>query len=249
MSEGPLLLALDTSTPVGSVAVGRGTRVLAEAVLPNGREHAVRLIPAIQSVLAEAGVERQEVDGVIVGKGPGSFTGVRIAAATARGVARGLGRGEGRPLWAWSSLAAAAASDLWGAEAYAPGVPRLVLFDARGDRVYAGAWRFGPGGMETLLAPRATTVVEILDLELPENTVLAGDGASRHRERLEAGGCTVTDGVDAGSGRHPGLGWPSGRGLLRVHAAQPASAPFRPEDRWEPEYLRSSSAQRPRVKR
>lgn len=99
-----IYLAMETSTPVGSVAVGTLTEVLAETVLGARSEHAARLIPAIDAVLAAAGCRPRDLSGVVVGRGPGSFTGVRVAAATAKGLVASLGI----PLYGCSSLAAAA---------------------------------------------------------------------------------------------------------------------------------------------
>ncbi len=240
-SVSPTLLALDTSISTGGVAIGRGATILAARTLEEGRRHASHLIPAIAEVLEETGITRHEIDGVVVGKGPGSFTGVRIAAATVRGLARGLGGGEGRPLWGWSSLAGAAASGEEEIPEPLRGAPRCILFDARGDRVYAACYRFAPdpggkgAGMETLLAPRAATVHEVLALDLPPDTLFLGDGALAHFPHFEERGLPVLP---------PPTGIPSGEGLLRVHALHPDAPPSFPEDRWEPEYLRGSSAER-----
>lgn len=249
MTADLLLLALDTSTAVGSVAVGEGRHVLARELLsPRGR-HAAELVPAIRRVLADAGLERRELQGIVVGKGPGSFTGIRVAAATARGLAAGLDV----PLWAWSSLAAGAAShgirfprslavesgvepaslpqeaDAW---------PRYVLMDARGRRVYAACYRLLPDRMETLVKPHATTVDRVLEEDLPGNVLFCGDGALRH-----AGILTQEDRFVL----PPPAGLPTAEGLLRVHALHPDAAPLDRGSRWEPDYLRSSSA-RPLVR-
>ena len=95
MSGAPVLLALDTSCPIGSVAVGRGGELLGRALLEQRTEHAARVIPAIEQVLEEVAVERTALGGVVIGEGPGSFTGVRVAAATAKGLVRALAV----PMW------------------------------------------------------------------------------------------------------------------------------------------------------
>ncbi|MDF2697777.1 MAG: tsaB, partial [Labilithrix sp.] len=116
----PTLLAFDTSIAVGSVAVGLGGELLASATLDERKEHASRLVPSIEKVLERAAMRITDVGGIVVGEGPGSFTGVRVAAATAKGLAHALGV----PLWAFSSLAAAALAE-------DAGPTRYVLFDAR----------------------------------------------------------------------------------------------------------------------
>jgi tRNA threonylcarbamoyladenosine biosynthesis protein TsaB len=248
MPDPPALLALDTSSGFGSVAVSRGGEVLGRALLLRRGEQVARLVPAIGEVMHDAGVERGGITGIVVGRGPGSFTGVRIAAATARGLARGLDV----PLWSWSSLAGAAASyratipralrvhgvprrlDLpEEAEAW----PRYVLFDARADRLYAACYRFLPGRMEELVAPHALTLDELLDRELPENVLFCGDGAHQHAEVLDGEGHRILP--------FP-AGLPTAEGLLRIHALHPGTEPEAPGSRWEPDYLRPSQPDRER---
>ncbi|MGH7576190.1 MAG: tRNA (adenosine(37)-N6)-threonylcarbamoyltransferase complex dimerization subunit type 1 TsaB, partial [Longimicrobiales bacterium] len=101
-----LLLAIDTATSMGSVAIGDGDRVLAELTLGVGTRHSAALLPAIRFALEHAGLEPGQIDGVVVGAGPGSFTGVRIAAATAKA----LVHATQRPLYAYSTLLALAAA-------------------------------------------------------------------------------------------------------------------------------------------
>lgn len=163
-------LALDTSGPSGFVAVGRGGRSLARARLERKGQHASRLVPAIHRVLEQGSVELAEVAGIIVGEGPGSFTGVRVAAATAKGMARALDI----PLWAVSSLAAGAVGDLGQGGA---GV-RYVLFDARGERVYGGCYGVGSHGVETLLPPHAGDLRSLLAGDVPAGPCSPGTAPS-----------------------------------------------------------------------
>jgi tRNA threonylcarbamoyl adenosine modification protein YeaZ len=236
---GPLL-AFDTATPVGSVAVGRGEEILARGLLLRPGEHASLLLPRIAESLEEAEIDRDDLEGVVVGRGPGSFTGVRIAAATARGLTAALEV----PLWTFSSLAAGAAShhaSIPEALASRPGFhfvdlpedserwPRYVLFDARGERVYGGCYRFHPDRMEVLVEPRADTLSRLLESDLPEGTVFCGDGALRHAPFLEERGHMVLP--------FP-AGLPTGEGLLRVLHLSPDAEPEPRESRWEPDYLR-----------
>ena len=79
-----MLLALDTATPAVTVAVADGDVVLAERTTVDARRHGELLAPAVEAVLAEAGVARTELDRVAVGVGPGPFTGLRVGLVTAR---------------------------------------------------------------------------------------------------------------------------------------------------------------------
>lgn len=228
MSEvAEVLVTIDTSTPVGSVSVARGGQVLAHRLPLAGREQASGIVPAISAVLEEAEVDRAEIAGVLVGRGPGSFTGVRVAVATARGLAKGLGV----RLWPYSSLATAAASD-----DDSTGRAMWVLFDARGDRVYAACYAFPPGRIETLVPPTAATLGDILAVDLRAEVAFAGDGAVRHADALLAAGHAVLP--------FP-AGVPTPQGLLRLHALRSGDGADGPPARWEPEYLRGASASRP----
>jgi tRNA threonylcarbamoyladenosine biosynthesis protein TsaB len=245
-AAGGPLLALETSGPTGSVAVGKEGRVLARSVLLRSGEQSSAIVPAIATVLEEAGLRREELAGVVVGAGPGSFTGVRIAAATAKGIAHALGV----PLWAFSSLAAAALSDHalprgvgpegWWADDDADLPLRWVLFDARGERVYAGCYRIAGGRaagrtVEEVVPGHPTTITRLLEGGPDPAAAFAGDGAVRHRDRLAASGHAVLG---------PPAGTPTADALLHLLAADPGCAPLAEPGRWEPEYLRASSAER-----
>lgn len=86
----PLLLALDTGSPLVSVAVGRGGEVLAERAVEIGRSSG-QLLEMMGEVLAEAGARPADLGGVVALRGPGSFTGLRIGLATALGLHQALG--------------------------------------------------------------------------------------------------------------------------------------------------------------
>ena len=231
-----LVLAMDTSGAEGSVAVARWSGmgggleerviILARTFLGAEQEHAALLVPTIADLLGGLGASAVDLDCIVVGSGPGSFTGVRVGAATAKGMAWALGV----PLYAFSSLAGAAveAEDLY----LRPG---LVLFDARGDRLYAAAYRISQGLMETLVPPHATTLGEILDEGIPPGAALMGSGAVRHRAILDGAGHSILE--------HP-AGRPSASGLASLLPLYPGIRPVPDVNLWEPDYLRDSGAER-----
>lgn len=136
------LLALDTSTDACSAAARfDDRRAERHAIAP--REHSRLLIPMISEVLAETGIELAELDAIVLGVGPGSFIGVRIAAS----VAQGLAFGSGLRIVPVSSLAAVAA------EAFAVSAADrlLVAQDAHREEVYLGAFERGEGGLPKAL--------------------------------------------------------------------------------------------------
>lgn len=134
-----ITLALDASTYEGSVAVLRGTEVVAEAAVAMRGEDVERLMPAVDRALASAEVGPRDVDRVVCGAGPGSFTSLRIAGAIAKGIAYA----RNVPLHQVSSLALVVA----GAADLAPG-QYLAVFDAmRGERYIASFARTADGGI------------------------------------------------------------------------------------------------------
>jgi tRNA threonylcarbamoyladenosine biosynthesis protein TsaB len=151
------ILALSTSTPHGSVAVVEDDRVLAEAAHDDPRGHAEHLFALVDDVLARAGRSRADLRLVACDLGPGSFTGVRIAVASAKGIAVGLGL----PLAGVVSLEAMAAQAR--AEMAGAGRPdgeRLlvaVAIDAKKEELYVAVY----GGEEVLLAPSHLPIADV----------------------------------------------------------------------------------------
>ncbi|HEX7091377.1 MAG TPA: tRNA (adenosine(37)-N6)-threonylcarbamoyltransferase complex dimerization subunit type 1 TsaB [Longimicrobiales bacterium] len=219
-------LAIDTSTSLGSAAVGRGDRLLAEVTVGVHARHSESLLPAIDFALRSAGITAAELAAVVVGGGPGSFTGVRVAGATAKGLVRALGI----PLFAYSGLLAVAAG------AGAGGAPVCALFDARRGEVYAACYRFpDEGGIETLLVPQAAALPNVLERLAAPAPLYAGDGALRYRAAIEAAGGRVAP---------PYLAVPRAAALLWLADAAPDAGRVETPADWEPEYLRSAGAAR-----
>jgi tRNA threonylcarbamoyladenosine biosynthesis protein TsaB len=119
----PLLLALDTSTSTAGVALFDGARVLSETTWLAGREHSTRLLIEVEVALERIGVTANQLTGLVVARGPGSFTGVRVAISVTKGLAAALGI----PAWGVSSL------DVLGLAACGAEMPvRAVLQAGRG---------------------------------------------------------------------------------------------------------------------
>ena len=219
-------LAIETSTATGGVAVGRGDRVLAEVTLGVQARHSEAVLPAVDFALRAAGLTPRELGGVVVGGGPGSFTGVRLAAALAKGLVRALGV----PLYAYSGLAALAASAGGGEQ------PVCALFDARRNEVYAACYRFpGFARLEVLQAPVACPVEEVLRATAAFAPLYAGEGALRHRALIEAAGLNIAP-------AHAGL--PRAAALLWLADMAPEAGLVEEPATWEPLYLRTAGADR-----
>jgi tRNA threonylcarbamoyladenosine biosynthesis protein TsaB len=216
------VLGVETSTPVGSVALGRAGLVLAEIVLGANTRHAEALLPAVEQILKTNRISTRELGAIVVGGGPGSFTGLRIAAATAKGLVHALSI----PLYAYSGLLATAAgcAHLKGAT--------CALFDARRDEVYAACYNFDPT-MTTILEPAVLKISDLLDQVDISHTRFVGEGAQRHAEQIRARGGSIETNVH-----------PLASALLRLAHDYPELGRVNDPAHWEPTYLRASGAER-----
>ena len=167
------LLALETSTDQCSVALWCDGALLTRS-RHAPRRHAEILLPMFDELLAEGGIARGQLDGIAFGRGPGAFTGVRLAVSVAQGLALALDR----PVFPVSTLAALALA----APAAVPYV--LAVLDARMGEVYAGAFR--RAAAEALEPLGAETVGAAAALEVPAAPAWfgAGSGWAVHAEAL-----------------------------------------------------------------
>jgi len=174
------LLALDTSSIACSVAVQTGKTTI-ERHEEQPREHTRLLVPMIESSLSEAGITLADLDAIILGNGPGSFIGMRIAAS----VAQGLAFGAELKIVPVSSLAAVAAQVF--AEIDAGEV--VVAQDAHMHEVYLGIYRRDADGLAAEIMPERlqgpAAIVE-LDSSLDGSRVAAGFGWQRYPDLLAA---------------------------------------------------------------
>lgn len=225
MGEG-LRLGIETATSPGSVALTEDGRLLAETLLPVRARRSEAVLPEVEALLAACGRRVDALDAVAVGAGPGSFTGVRIAAALAKGLrfARDL------PLFAYSSLAVLAAGT---------GLPGRVCaaFDARRGEVYAAAFE----GLEPpvpRVGPAALPVEALLGrFEAPERWTFVGEGAALNAAAIAGVGGRILP---------PHLGIPRASALLWLARRWPEAGRVADPDGWEPQYVRRWSA-RPRA--
>jgi tRNA threonylcarbamoyladenosine biosynthesis protein TsaB len=162
-----LILVLDASTPVVTVALAREREVRAEIFIST-RGTSEALLPAVHAALSLAGEDLASVERLLVGVGPGTFTGIRIVAATARA----LSSSTGAVLSKNSTLAALAAPAL----SCHPDV--LAVLDARRGQVFAQRF-FGTDTTEI-------SCVKPEELSAVDAPLVVGDGAVRYREALSA---------------------------------------------------------------
>ena len=167
-----LLLAIDTTTRVCSVALGDQEKILAEYHLNVKNTHSQRLMPLIVSLFRDSGIDKSRLEGVALTIGPGSFTGIRIGMATAKGLCQGLNI----PAVGVMTLDALAE-----ACTFFPGLICPIL-DARKNQVYTALYR-GAAGDPEMLQPAAALSIDELGHKLAayeDEVIFLGDAVERY---------------------------------------------------------------------
>jgi tRNA threonylcarbamoyladenosine biosynthesis protein TsaB len=171
-----IILGIDTATWTAAVGVVRDGVVLAEGVHRESRSHTASLPGLVERVLDEAGVRVEDVEGVAVSIGPGSFTGLRVGLALAKGIAFA----GGLPVVGVPTLEGLA----WVADA-APGDTICAALDARKQEVYAALFAAATAGPRRL-TPDLALRPQALAARLPAPCVLVGDAGEVYGEILGA---------------------------------------------------------------
>jgi tRNA threonylcarbamoyladenosine biosynthesis protein TsaB len=180
------LLALDTSTEACSAALYSDGGVALRFEITE-RSHADLILPMVDSLLTEADLELADLDGLAFGRGPGGFTGLRIAT----GVVQGLALGANLPVAPVSSLAAVAEQ-----VPAAAGETILVCNDARMGELYWGLFTRTANGRVEPAGPESVSPPDRVEFDTSKVKHAAGNGLPRHpqlRERLEAAGLQIHD--------------------------------------------------------
>jgi len=168
------VLALDSASRHCSVAVCDAEGVRAEASEASGETHARHMMVLIDEVLRCAGLAMGQIDGIAVCRGPGSFTGVRIAMATAKGLAAAAGL----PLVGVSSLAALA----WPLSDFPGWI--CPMLDARRHEVYFARYRAAHGGLATVVEAQVGSP-EQAAAGIDGPALFVGEGALAYAARLQ----------------------------------------------------------------
>ena len=196
-----------------------------EVVLGLRVKQSEALLPAVDYALVGAQVAKGDLKRVIVGGGPGSFTGLRVAGATAKALARALEI----PMFAYSGLAALAASTAH------TGVV-CAMFDARRDEVYSASYRFpGFSSVEVLMQPAPRHINDVLSVVHAADVLFVGDGALRYASAIQTAGGRLAPAHFA---------VPRAAALLWLADIAPALGRIEDIAEWEPLYLRESGAER-----
>ena len=224
------LLAIETATEACSVALLHGEALIDRSEMAP-RRHAELVLPMAESLLSEAGVARNQLDAIAVGRGPGAFTGVRLAVSVAQGLALALDI----PVLPVSSLAALAM------QAPSNGAAVLAAIDARRGEIYTGAFQMEAEAtnsrLDCLRPLSGECVVGASDLVLPKADAWNVIGSGWHvygraiRERLP-GAPLWADGHR----------YPQARDVARLAAPLFAEGKGVPPEQALPVYLRDKVA-------
>ena len=173
-----LILGIESSAKAASCALVRGGVLIGQYFQYSGLTHSATLLPMAENLLASTGTDGRELDAVAVSRGPGSFTGIRIGVAAAKGLCWALEK----PAVGVSTLEAMA----WNGAARGEGALICCCMDARRDQVYNALFRIKDGRPVRLVPDRALSLAE-LDAELARQEgvpFLTGDGAQLVSEYL-----------------------------------------------------------------
>ena len=215
------IAALETSTRQGSVALLLDDEIVT-ADLVGEKSHARDLLPCLDALLSQAGLRLSDLNALAVGLGPGSYTGLRVAAATALGLAHG----------AELDLVGVPSFEALAFDALQPGEEGVVLRDARSGAVYYARYRRHNDGVEQLHAPTAIAPAEVKPY-LETATVLMADTAALR----------AADWVE----HAPRTGAPHASAIARIGAQRLERNGPTPPNQVEPLYLRPFAARKREV--
>ncbi len=228
------ILGIDTSSLVASVALVTEETVTAEYTVNYKKTHSQTLLPMIDAMADMLDMDLRTIDAIAVCSGPGSFTGLRIGAATAKG----FGLAWKKPLVPVPTLEAMA-YNLWGS-----GEMLCPMLDARRNQVYTGLYRCHRG-LEVIKPQSAMDMGELVSLleSMGEPVIFSGDGVPVYRKQIEA------------DLKVPFAFAPAPNNRQRAASVAALGAEYLKKGVWvtaaefRPDYLRKSQAEREREER
>lgn len=229
------ILALDSSGLVASVAIVEEEQTVAEYTVNYKKTHSQTLLPMLDEIVKMTDMDLQSIDAIAVAGGPGSFTGLRIGSATAKG----LGLALNKPLIHIPTLEGMA-YNLYGSSAVI-----CPIMDARRKQVYTGIYRFEEGELKVLEDQTAIAVEELIQKlnEMGEEVVFLGDGVPIYADCLREGLSIPFIFAPANMNRQRA----SSVGLLGIEYFKQGKTETAREH--QPDYLRVSQAERERNER
>ncbi len=227
-----LILAIESSAKAASVCLCRDGERLGESFQRTALTHSATLLPMIEDMLKNTGVQKEDIDAVAVACGPGSFTGIRIGVSTAKGLCWGLDR----PAIGVSTLESMA----WLTEGIGGKALVCPAMDARRGQLYAALFAWENGSLRRLCPDRAVAAADLAEeaAALGYPVWVLGDGAVLCADALRKAGAECLTAPEH-------LRWQSAWGVARAAMGKkPAGA-----EELLPVYLRLSQAERERQER
>ena len=173
------ILVLESSGLVASVALMEEDRMICEFTMNHKKTHSQTLLPMVDEMMKITGFQKKELDAVAISKGPGSFTGLRIGSATAKGLAQAL------------DIPVVSISSLEGLAANLYGTKDLIcpMMDARRSQVYTGIFQYDGERLVTRMEDDALPVADLIRIlnEKGEPVIFLGDGVPVYQKMLEEG--------------------------------------------------------------
>lgn len=228
------ILAIESSSLVASVAIVEDGVTLAEYTANFKMTHSQTLLPMIDSMVSLFGIDLASVDAIAVSGGPGSFTGLRIGSATAKG----LGLALDKPLIHIPTLDGTA-YNLYGAKGLI-----CPIMDARRNQVYTGVYRFEQN-FEVVMEQDAMDMGELIDKlnTMGERVIFLGDGVPVHEKRIRESMTVPFDFAPAHMNRQRAAS------VAALGAVYFAEGKIETAAEHGPDYLRKSQAEREREDR
>lgn len=172
------ILAIDSSALIASVALVSEDELIAEYTVNYKKTHSQTLLPMLDEIVKMANMDLKEIDGIAIAKGPGSFTGLRIGSATAKGLAMALKI----PIIPIPTVDGLAYNLYWTKGIICP------LMDARRNQVYTGLYKWLANDFEVVMEQKPLAIEEICQKinKAGEEVVFLGDGVKVFKEELES---------------------------------------------------------------
>lgn len=226
------ILSIDSSGLAATVALMSDGILTGEYTIHNKKTHSQTLLPMISDMLAMAEVLPEELDCIAVSAGPGSFTGLRIGAATAKGLAWTLGI----PIVPVSSLMGLAEN------VRQKGILACPLMDARRNQAYYGIYRITGGLPEELAEPGAADIHSVIELvcQFKEKVVFLGDGVPVFEEEIRSQSSVPVE------FEVPYRRYQSASSVAALGEMLWKEGKYVPAEEFAPVYLRKSQAERER---
>ncbi|MGN0466090.1 MAG: tRNA (adenosine(37)-N6)-threonylcarbamoyltransferase complex dimerization subunit type 1 TsaB [Lachnospiraceae bacterium] len=231
------ILAIDSSGLVASVAIVEEEILIAEYTICHKLTHSQTLLPMLDDVQQRIGLDLQEIDAIAVSCGPGSFTGLRIGSATAKG----LGLALKKPIISVPTV------DGLAYNLYSTDKLICPLMDARRNQVYTGFYKFKGEKMEVIEEERAVSITQVIEElnERGEDVIFLGDGVPVYQNIIEENIKVAHFYAPSHVNRQRA----SSVGMLALSYIREGRKVLEPAKAHKPVYLRKSQAERERIDR